>query len=66
VEAILGNDLRGPSAGFQGRVPRRYAEPDKGFVDRSDAWWSAPYWDIDPGFASRLVLLTAVDHGLGA
>ena len=44
----------------------RYAEPDKGFVDRSDAWWSAPYWDIDTGFAALLVLLTAVDDGLGA
>jgi len=39
--------------------------PDKGFADRSDAWWPAPYWDIDTGFASLLVLLTAVDAGLG-
>jgi nitroreductase len=44
----------------------RYAEPDKGFTDRSDAWWPAPYWDIDTGFATLLVLLTAVDSGLGA
>lgn len=44
----------------------RYAEADKGFTDRSDAWWSAPYWDIDAGFASLLILLTAVDEGLGA
>jgi nitroreductase len=44
----------------------RYAEPDKGFADRSDAWWPAPYWDIDTGFASLLMLLTAVDAGLGA
>jgi nitroreductase len=44
----------------------RYAELDKGFVNRSDAWWPAPYWDIDTGFAALLVLLTAVDHGLGA
>lgn len=44
----------------------RYARPDKGFVDRSDAWWPAPYWDIDTGFAALLILLTAVDHGLGA
>lgn len=44
----------------------RYAQPDKGFVDRSDAWWPAPYWDIDTGFAALLILLTAVDHGLGA
>lgn len=44
----------------------RYARPDKGFADRSDAWWPAPYWDIDTGFASLLMLLTAVDEGLGA
>jgi nitroreductase len=44
----------------------RYAEPDKGFTDRSDAWWPAPYWDIDTGFAAMLILLAAVDEGLGA
>jgi nitroreductase len=44
----------------------RYALPDKGFTERSDAWWPAPYWDIDTGFASLLMLLTAVDAGLGA
>jgi nitroreductase len=44
----------------------RYARPDKGFSDRSDSWWPAPYWDIDAGFASLLMLLTAVDAGLGA
>ena len=113
VEALVGNALRAPSAGFsQGwgflvldrpeEVARfrdavrpeedpdnwfaatfdaplvivpcankavyldRYAEPDKGFADRSDAWWPAPYWDIDTGFAALLVLLTAVDSGLGA
>jgi nitroreductase len=44
----------------------RYAQADKGFSDRSDAWWPAPYWDIDTGFASLLILLTAVDEGLGA
>jgi hypothetical protein len=31
----------------------------------SDAWWPAPYWDIDTGFAALLMLLTAVDAGLG-
>ncbi|MEZ5093623.1 nitroreductase family protein [Nocardioides sp.] len=44
----------------------RYAEQDKGFTDRSDAWWPAPYWDIDTGFASLMMLLTAVDADLGA
>jgi len=44
----------------------RYALPDKGFADRSDAWWPAPYWDIDTGFAALQMMLTAVDAGLGA
>ena len=44
----------------------RYAQPDKGFDDRSDAWWPAPYWDIDTGMAALLMLLTAVDAELGA
>jgi nitroreductase len=44
----------------------RYAQDDKGFTDRSDAWWPAPYWDIDTGFASMLMLLAAIDEGLGA
>lgn len=44
----------------------RYAEPDKGHTDRSEAWWPAPYWDIDTGFASLLMLLTVVDAELGA
>jgi nitroreductase len=44
----------------------RYAEADKGVTDRGEAWWPAPYWDIDTGMASLLILLTAVDEGLGA
>ncbi len=44
----------------------RYAQPDKGFTDRSDAWWTAPYWDIDAGMGALLGLLTAVDEGMGA
>jgi nitroreductase len=44
----------------------RYAQPEKGHTDRSEAWWPAPYWDIDTGFAALLMLLTAVDAGLGA
>ena len=44
----------------------RYAQPEKGITDRSDDWWPAPYWDIDTGFATLLMLLTAVDAGLGA
>jgi nitroreductase len=44
----------------------RYAEPDKGWTDRSEDRWPVPYWDIDTGMAAMLVLLTAVDLGLGA
>jgi len=44
----------------------RYAEADKGWTDRSEARWPAPYWDIDTGMATLLMLLTAVDEGLGA
>jgi len=44
----------------------RYAEPDKGWTDRDESRWSVPYWDVDAGMASLLMLLTAVDEGLGA
>ena len=44
----------------------RYARAGEGFTHRSDAWWPAPYWDIDTGFASPTTLLTAADAGLGA
>jgi nitroreductase len=44
----------------------RYAEPDKGWTDRDEARWPVPYWHIDTGFAALLMLLTAVDAGLGA
>ncbi|HEX2704260.1 MAG TPA: nitroreductase family protein [Candidatus Lustribacter sp.] len=43
----------------------RYAEPDKGWTDRATSRWPVPYWDVDAGMASLLILLTAVDHGLG-
>lgn len=44
----------------------RYAEADKGWTDRDEAQWPVPYWHIDTGFAALLMLLTAVDAGLGA
>ena len=45
----------------------RYAEPDKIAADLTTAEkWAAPYWDIDVGMAALLMLLTAVDAGLGA
>jgi nitroreductase len=45
----------------------RYALPDKAHTPLSaEAHWPAPYWDIDTGFGVMLILLTAVDLGLGA
>jgi len=44
----------------------RYAEEDKGWTDRDESRWPVPYWHIDAGFASLLMLLGAVDDGLGA
>jgi len=44
---------------------RRYAEPDKGWTDMDEARWPVPYWDIDTGMAALMILLTAVDEGLG-
>jgi nitroreductase len=44
----------------------RYAEPDKGWVDRDEGRWPVPYWDVDTGMAALVILLTAVDEGLGA
>lgn len=44
----------------------RYAAPDKGWTDRGEHRWPVPYWDIDTGFAALLMLLSAVDQGLGA
>ena len=44
----------------------RYAQADKGWTDRDEARWPVPYWDVDTGMASLLMLLTVVDEGLGA
>jgi len=44
----------------------RYAEPDKGWTDMDERRWPVPYWDIDTGMAAMLILMTAVDAGLGA
>ncbi|MGX7682080.1 nitroreductase family protein [Jatrophihabitans sp. DSM 45814] len=44
----------------------RYAEPDKGWTDRDEARWPVPYWDVDTGMASLLILLGAVDAGLAS
>ena len=125
VDRLLGNAVRGPSAGFtQGwaflvlespadrdrfwaaatpatsardmaewraglrRAPllvvpmasrdaylRRYAERDKAgarlatpgsWTPEDEARWPVPYWHVDVGMASLLLLQTAVDLGLGA
>ncbi|GAB1689049.1 nitroreductase family protein [Krasilnikovia sp. M28-CT-15] len=44
----------------------RYAQPDKGWTDRDESHWPAPYWHIDTGFAALLMHLTAVNEGLGS
>ncbi len=44
----------------------RYAEPDKGWTDRSVERWPVPYWDTDVAMAAMIVLLGAVDAGLDA
>lgn len=44
----------------------RYAAPDKGWTDRDEARWPVPYWHVDTGFASLMMLLGAVDSGLAA
>src|SRR5579875_309410 len=44
----------------------RYARPDKGWTDRDEARWPVPFWHIDTGMATLLILQTAVDEGLAA
>ncbi len=44
----------------------RYAEADKANSGPGDGPWAVPWWHVDAAFASLLVLLTAVDEGLGA
>jgi nitroreductase len=43
----------------------RYARPDKGRTDRDETRWPVPWWHVDTGMAALLVLLGAVDRGLG-
>jgi nitroreductase len=50
----------------EGTYLRRYAESDKGWTDMDEARWPVRYWDIDTGMAALMILLTAVDEGLGA
>lgn len=49
------------------RYLKRYAEPDKrGLGMEDEAGWPVPFWDVDAGMAAMLMLLAAVDAGLGA
>jgi nitroreductase len=43
----------------------RYAEPDKGSTPPDLQDWPVPYWHIDAGMAAMILLLGAVDQGLG-
>lgn len=44
---------------------QRYAEPDKAGSAGPDGW-AVPFWWVDGGAALMLLLLAAVDEGLGA
>lgn len=44
----------------------RYREPDKLEEDGSEMDWPVPYWYVDVGATLMLLLLAAVDEGLGA
>jgi nitroreductase len=45
----------------------RYSEPDKAALGKQDeSAWPVPYWTVDTAFATVLMLLAAVDAGLGA
>ena len=45
----------------------RYAAPDKaGLGMEVEGGWPVPYWDMDAAMAAMLMLLTAVDEGVGA
>ena len=45
---------------------RRYQEPDKIRDDGSEIEWPVPFWYMDAGAAVMLILLAAIDEGLGA
>lgn len=45
---------------------RRYNEPDKKGKGQEEIGWPIPYWHTDAGAAMMLVLLSAVDEGLGS
>jgi nitroreductase len=66
VEAMSGAPLVIVPMASKDVYLNRYAEPDKGWTDQDETRWPVPYWYIDTGFAALLILLAAVDEGLGA
>ncbi|HEX2234931.1 MAG TPA: nitroreductase family protein [Actinomycetota bacterium] len=45
----------------------RYERPDKeGLGMHDERAWPVPYWDLDAAMAAMLMLLAAVDEGMGA
>jgi nitroreductase len=45
---------------------KRYALADKGWTDEDEKRWPVPFWHIDTGMATLLILQTVTDAGLGA
>jgi FMN reductase [NAD(P)H] len=44
----------------------RYRKPDKLLEDGNEISWHVPWWWVDAGKAMMLLLLAAIDEGLGA
>jgi nitroreductase len=51
---------------FPGGLPVAVRGARQGLVPSDEPDWEVPYWYVDAAFASMLVLLEAVDLGLGA
>lgn len=70
-QELLGEDSVGPAALVlvltdPAAYTARYSEPDKAAYGMADANnWPVPYWYVDAGMASLLILQAAVDRGLG-
>ena len=45
---------------------RRYREPDKMGEDGKEIEWAIPFWYMDAGCGVQILLMAAVDEGLGA
>jgi len=70
-----GNDFGDPPPVIVLPIPdkraylERYSRPDKGGPDGPmavESGWPIPYWDIDAAMACMVMLLKAVDEGVGA